>query len=71
MMFRRKYENPVIMFDPAKWSDQTKLRFMKFNVLVNYILPVWLLHRLNASKSIQERRAAEKERQRKLREKQK
>lgn len=68
-MFTRKYENPVIMFDPAKWSDPAQLRFMRFNILVNYVLPVWLLHRLNASKSIREWRVAELARQAKRKEK--
>lgn len=58
----RKYENPIVMFDPTKWSDQAQLRFMKFNVLANRVLPVRLLHILNASKASRDWRQKEAER---------
>lgn len=70
-MFQHKYENPVVMFDPAKWSDQTQMIFMKFNVFVNFVLPVRLLHLLDASKSSRDWRRKEAERKAKREEKQK
>lgn len=67
----KHYQNPVVMYDPKRWSPDAQLRFAKFNVLVNSILPVWLLHILNASKSIRDYRAAEKARMERLKGKRK
>jgi hypothetical protein len=56
----KHYQNPVVMYDPKRWSEKAQLRFAKFNVLVNFILPVRLLHLLDASKSSRDYRAAQK-----------
>ncbi|MNK33297.1 hypothetical protein D3C87_517770 [compost metagenome] len=58
----KTYQNPVVMFDPKRWSIPTQLRFMKFNIFVNRILPERLLHVLNASKSSRDWRRKEAER---------
>lgn len=58
----KHYQNPVVMFDPKRWSRPAQRRFMEFNIFVNRLLPVRLLHVLNASKSSREWRAKEAER---------
>lgn len=55
----KQYQNPVVMFDPKRWSIRAQFRFMKFNILVNRVLPERLLHLLNASKSSREWRRKE------------
>lgn len=57
-----RYQNPVIMFDPNRWSQETQIRFMKLNIFLNIILPEWLLHHANACKSSREYRQREAER---------
>ena len=64
----KTYQNPVVMFDPKRWSPKAQLRFMRFNVLVNHILPGRLLHLLDASKASRDWRRKEFERQVRIKE---
>lgn len=45
----KHYQNPIVTFDPVKWSEEAQFRFMKFNIFANKILPCWLLNMLNSS----------------------
>lgn len=57
-----RYQNPVFMFNPNRWSEKAQIRIMKLNIFLNIILPEQLLHRLNACKSSREYRQREAER---------